>query len=148
MEKVLFLQMMKQRKLNIPALLLLFTFLLGTIGVNVSKIYCNRCQETYLHVMVVPADVPCPCTHGCVCCQTCHDMHNNCDNARQDHTFYKVSGEWAASYYEVQFDLFVQSIAITPILFDNDNLFVKSFDSYLAYIDTSPPLELLCTYRC
>ena len=59
--------MMKKRKINIPALLLLFSFLLGTIGVNVSKVYCHRCQETYSHVMFIPADVPCPCMHDCVC---------------------------------------------------------------------------------
>ena len=102
---------MKQKKLNIPALLLLFTFLLGTIGMNVSKVYCQRCQETYLHVMVIPQDIPCPCTHGCYCCHhMCHNAHKkNCDNAKQEHTYYKVSGDWAMSHFEIHVEMRLQN---------------------------------------
>ena len=150
MKIVLFLQMMKQKKLNIPALLLLFTFLLGTIGVNVSKVYCQRCQETYLHVMVIPQDIPCPCTHGCHCCHhMCHNAHKkNCDNAKQEHTYYKVSGDWAMSHFEIQFCDMVREcnfmMSLPDVIISN----VQPFNSPVAYIDTSPPLELLCIFRC
>lgn len=141
--------MMKQRKINIPALLLLFAFLFGTIGVNVSKVYCHRCQETYSHVMFIPADVLCPCTHGCFCCQTCHNMHKkNCNNAEQEHTYYKVYGDWAASYSEIQFNDMMLAVDLTPVFAGDVESIVKSSYSLLSYTDTSPPLEVLCTFRC
>lgn len=150
MKIVLFLQTMKQKKLNIPALLLLFTFLLGTIGMNVSKVYCQRCQETYLHVMVIPQDIPCPCTHGCFCChQNCHNAHKkNCDNAKQEHTYYKVAGDWTMSHFEIQFCDMVQECNFMMFLPDTVISNVKPFNSPIAYIDMSPPLELLCIFRC
>ena len=149
MKNVLFLQTMKQRKLNILALLLLFTFLLGTVGVNVTKVYCHRCQESYLHVMVIPADVPCPCQHGCACCHACHNAHKkNCDNAKQEHTFYKVSGDWAASHFEIQFNDMEQACDVMTLFACDENSNVKSFNSSFVYIDTSPPLEVLCIFRC
>ncbi len=141
--------MMKQRKMNIPALLLLFTFLFGTIGVNVSKVYCHRCQETYSHVMFIPADVLCPCMHGCSCCQACHHMHKkNCDNAKQQHTYYKVYGDWTASYSEIQFNDMVLAVDVTPVFAGDVESIVKSFYPFSLCTDNSPPLEVLCTFRC
>ena len=32
----------------------------------------------------------------------------NCDNAKQEHTYYKVSGDWAMSHFEIQFCDMVQ----------------------------------------
>ena len=141
---------MKQKKWNISALLLLFIFLLGTVGVNVSRVYCQRCQESHLHVVVIPEDIPCPCTHGCTCChQKCHNAHKkNCDNAKQEHTYYKVSGDWAMSHFEVQFCDMVQECNFMMSLPDTVISNVKSFNSRVAYIDTSPPLEFLCIFRC
>lgn len=141
--------MMKKRKINIPALLLLFSFLLGTIGVNVSKVYCHRCQETYSHVMFIPADVPCPCMHDCVCCHACHNMHKkNCDNAKQQHTYYKVYGDWAVSHFEVQFNDMFLATEFTPVFAGSLESIVKPLNPFLSYMDSSPPLELLCTFRC
>lgn len=135
--------------MNIRALLLLVVFLLGTIGVNVSKVYCHRCQETYSRLIFIPADTPCPCTHGCVCCHSCHNMHKkNCDNAKQQHTYYKVYGEWVASHFEVQFSDMVMEVDSAPVFSDRATSIVKSFNPALTYTDNSPPLELLCTFRC
>lgn len=141
--------MMKQRKLNIPALLLLFTFLLGTIGVNVSKVYCHRCQESYLHVLVIPSDVPCPCQRGCSCCHACHNAHKkNCENAKQEHVYYKVAGEWAASHFEIQFNDMEQAFDVMTLFACDKSSYVKPSNSPFVYIDTSPPQELLCIFRC
>lgn len=140
---------MKHRKLDITALLLLFTFLLGTIGVNVSRVYCNRCQEGYLQVVVVPADVPCPCKRAHTCCGMCHNMHKKaCDNAKQQHCFYKVSGDWSISHATVQWCDAVLTDDFMPFFTDASFLVVKPIKSFSLYIDTSPPLELLCIFRC
>ena len=150
MKIVLFLRMMMQKKWNISALLLLFTFLLGTVGVNVSRVYCQRCQETRLHVVVIPEDIPCPCTHDCACChKACHNAHTkNCNNARQEHVYYKVSGDWAMSHFEIQFCDMVQECNFMMFLPDTIISKIKPLNSSIAYIDTSPPLELLCIFRC
>ena len=151
MKIFLFLQTMKQKKWNIPAFLLLFTFLLGTVGVNVSRVSCYRCQETYLHVVVIPEDLPCPCTHGCnSCCQhACHKVHkDNCTSSRQQHTYYKVSGDWAMSHFEIQFCDMVQACDFMMPLPQEVISNVKLFNSSLACIDSSPPQELLCIFSC
>lgn len=139
---------MKQRKINIPALLLLFTFLFGTIGVNVSKVYCHRCQKTYSHVMFIPADVLCPCTHGENCCQACHIHKKNCDNAKRQHTYYKVYGEWAVSYSEIQFNDMLLAVDVTSVFASDVKSIVKSFYAFSLCTANSPPLEKLCTFRC
>lgn len=140
---------MKQRKLNVRALLLLFTFLLGTVGVNVNKVYCNHCQETYLHVMVMPGNTPCPCTRDCTCHEPSHHAREQArDDAKPQHAFYKVTGDWAASNFEILFCDMARSRAPMDMLATGERAVVKLSNSLSPYIDLSPPLELLCVYRC
>lgn len=101
---------MTEKMEYISTLAIVYLFVRYSRCGNLSRVYCQRCQESHLHVVVIPEDIPCPCTHGCACChQKCHNAHKkNCDNAKQEHTYYKVSGDWAMSHFEVQFCDMVQ----------------------------------------
>ena len=76
-------------------------------------------------------------------------MHKkNCDNAKQQHTYYKVYGDWAASYSEIQFNDMVLAVDVTPVFAGDIESIVKSFYLFSSCTVNSPPLEVLCTFRC
>ena len=68
--------------------------------------------------------------------------------AIQEHVYYKVSGDWAMSHFEIQFCDMVQECNFMMFLPDTIISKIKPLNSSIAYIDTSPPLELLCIFRC
>ncbi|WP_294142696.1 hypothetical protein [uncultured Sanguibacteroides sp.] len=139
---------MKKYRINIPALLLLFTFLLATVGINVIKIQCFGCRMAYVEVQIFPNEDISLCENDC-CSSSCKNPQKSaCEQENAEHDFYKLSGDWAVSHMEFQCldaqDWKDEVCFVPPIT----GIVSCSSDIDLSFLNDFRPPELLCIFRC
>lgn len=140
---------MKKNKFNIAALFLLFVFLAGSVGVNVNRTYCNHCHIYRWQVFFVSFDDDGTDLQFCSCCHTCESWQASpCENAEDDYGYYKIKSVYSTSNHYPHFGDLTALPVFVPSCGAEATLVSNQFISVPSYTDTSPPQEVLCTFRC
>ena len=140
---------MRKKRLNISSLFLLLVFLAGTVGINVNKTYCKRCHVYLWQFFLVSFEEGGSALQFCNCCHSCKEgKASSCENADKEHSYYQVDNNYFAVNHHFEFtDLGVVNVMqLTAV--DYPAVIVNHFILSDGYMDTSPPCEVLCTFRC
>ena len=140
---------MRKGKLNISAIFLLVVFLAGAVGVNVSRTYCNHCHIYRWQVFFISFEEDGGDVRFCSCCHTCKSRQAmTCENADNDYAYYKIDNSYSMKSHNSHLgDMPAVAVVGSPFG-ERIDLITNHFNLSVLYMDTSPPQEVLCTFRC
>ncbi|MGL5682717.1 MAG: hypothetical protein ACRDDZ_06610 [Marinifilaceae bacterium] len=134
-------------KQKVQHLFILFYAVILTIsmcGINVVRLSCTLCNESYVHLEIMPSETSCPCNGDCCECGHSHEHedHKESDFVQVDHTF-QVK-------YSSNITLFAQPLftilatLLEPVSEDQ----ITDWRIDYLFMPSPPDRDALCIYRC
>ena len=140
---------MKKNRLNITALCMLLVFLVGSVGVNVSRTYCSHCDLYRWQVFFVSFEENGADVQLCGCCHKCAKRPMpTCPQATNEHAYYKIADYYSGSSFHFSFDDAFVLVTDRPFAGPDVLLTFNHLALSFACTDSPPSPERLCTFRC
>lgn len=135
---------MKQIIRHTLALLLAVVITWSLCGINVVRLSCGLCHQSYVLLELVPTEKSCPCEGGCCECGHTHEHEDHIE-----HAFFQIDQSSQIEKYHVASQeipfLVVFSLFAPKEL--TGELVLAQFESF-SFIPPPPDRDVLCVYRC
>lgn len=135
---------MKQFIRHTIAIFFIIAITWSLCGINIVRMSCGLCHETYVLFELFPSEKECPCDGGCCECGHTHEHedHREHDFFQVDHAFQIEQSQLVAVQIPLLTVLFVSFIDFFQI-----ELKVTQAEKF-SFTSPPPDQEVLCIYRC